>query len=134
MPEFSILGITDNAKISEDGHHIMLNLSAEGDSVVSLKIDSLVLQTVMQSCGFILTKARQLAAANPNFVPAIRPAKFRSDLISDSEMVGVVFALKSGLEHHYALTPDEADGLARQMQDAAERGRKRGPSKKPSQH
>jgi hypothetical protein len=133
MPEFSILGITDNTSVSGDGHHIVLNLIGADDSEVSLKVDALVLQTIMQSCGFILTKARQLASANPNFVPALRPARFRADLMAQGQSVVVVFGLSSGLEHYYGLLPDEADALARQMQDAAERGRKVAATK-PARH
>ncbi|MFY9894630.1 MAG: hypothetical protein WAK63_10930 [Xanthobacteraceae bacterium] len=132
MPEFSVSGLKD-FDISADGHQTVLNLIGADNSIVSLRVDTLVLQTISQQAGFLLTKARQLAAANPNFVPALRPAKFRSDLIAGGQTVVVVFALASGLEHYYGLLPDEADALAHQMQDAAERGRKAAATK-PARH
>jgi len=132
MPEISVSGMKD-FDISGDGHHAVLNLISTENTTVSLKIDTLVLQKIMHEAGFLLTKARQLASANPNFVVALRPAKFRSDLLSDSAMVGVVFAMASGLEHCYAMMPDEADALADQMRHAAARGRK-AKTTKPSKH
>jgi hypothetical protein len=132
MPEFSVSGMK-GFDISEDGRHAVLNLIGANDDIVSLKIDTLVLQKIMHDAGFLLTRARQLASANPNFVVALRPAKFRADLISDSGMVGVVYALASGLEHNYALMPEEADALAHQMQDAAGKARKIVPTK-PGRH
>jgi hypothetical protein len=126
MPEFRISGLKD-FDVSGDGRRTHVNLLGEGDTVVTLKVDTLALQTIAQQIGFALTKARQHASANPNFVAALRPAKFRSDLMENGQTVVIVFALTDalgGLEHYYALAPDDADALAGQMQDAAARGRK----------
>jgi hypothetical protein len=132
MDEFSVSGITSHS-ISENGQRVVLNLIGSGDTSISLKLDSMTLQKIMHDCGFVLTKARQLASAKPNFVVALRPAKFRADLIPQTELVGVVYALANGLEHTYALLPDEADALAQQMQDAAKKQRQIKP-KKESRH
>jgi hypothetical protein len=126
MPDFAVSGLK-GFDISEDGRRIDMNLMGEGDAIISLKVDTLTLQTIAQQIGFALTKARQHASANPNFVPALRPAKFRSDVMAEGRMVVVVFALTDalgGLEHYYGLLPEETDALAQQMQQAAEKARK----------
>jgi hypothetical protein len=125
MSELPITGVKD-FDISGDGQRVVLNLLGQGAEIISLRVDAITLQTIAQQIGFALTKARQLASANPNFVPALRPAKFRADVIADGKMVVVVFALTDkmgGLEHYYGLLPDESDALAQQMRDSGVRAR-----------
>jgi hypothetical protein len=124
MPEFSISNLKD-FDITPDGRKTILNFVEATGETLSLKISILDLERVTHEMGLILSKAPELSdISKQNIVPFLRPSKFRADLLAEGSTVLTVYQLASGIEHRYGLEPRGAEELARQMLDAAERGKK----------
>jgi hypothetical protein len=130
MPEFSVDDLPDFG-ISEDGRTAVLNFTGPDQISVSLKIDTLILQRMSHQIGSVLTQSRRLSNRSRDVVPIVRPTRFRADLTTDNTLVGIQFVMNSGIEHTYGLEANDAEALARQISDAAQRGRR---TSAPSRH
>jgi hypothetical protein len=119
MVEASISKLKD-FDLTRDGRKAILNFDIDGERL-ALKISTLDLEALTHELGLVVSKARQLS--NHNVVPFLRPAKYRADLVEQGSTVVTVYQLPSGIEHRYGLEPMGAETLARQMLDAAERGK-----------
>ena len=124
MPEFSVSKISGTS-LSHDGRGAILKFVDSDGQEISLKISTLDLASTVHEIGFLLTKSRELSdISKQSIVPFLRPQKVRAELTTDNVTVVTSYQLPSGLEHHYGMTPNLAEALARQILDAAERGKK----------
>jgi hypothetical protein len=128
MAEFAVSRFND-FDISRNGRTTRLNFLDARGKKVSLNMTVLELERITHEFGFLLTKARQLSEeSKQDIVPFFRPANARASTLKDGTTVIISFQTSSGLEMYYGLDPAQANVLAAQLQEQAQKAIKSQPS------
>jgi hypothetical protein len=111
------------AAISLDGRSVTVNLLAKENEITSLDFSTIDLERIVHELMVLLTNARQMSeVSRQGIVSFVRPTNARAALLSDDQTLIVSFQLPSGLEMHYGMQPTQAQKLADQIQNEAQKG------------
>jgi hypothetical protein len=113
----------EECAISRNGRSVTINLTGKKNETIALDFSTIDLERTVHELVVLLTNAHQLSeVSKQGIVSFVRPTNARAASLSDDRTVIVSFQLPAGLEMHYGMQPIQAQKLADQIQNEAQKG------------